>query len=64
MTVGCECSALSGRGLCVGLITSPEESYSHDCDHESSVMIRPWPTGGRGNLFFRSYILVIKSDGV
>ena len=27
MSVCCECSALSGRALCDGLITRPEESY-------------------------------------
>ena len=27
MSVTCECCVLSGRGLCVGIITSPEESY-------------------------------------
>jgi len=27
MSVCCECCVLSGRGLCVGLITRPEESY-------------------------------------
>jgi hypothetical protein len=27
MDVCCECSVLSGRGLCDGLITRPEESY-------------------------------------
>ena len=27
MFVPCECCVLSGRGLCVGLITCPEESY-------------------------------------
>jgi hypothetical protein len=27
MDVSCECSVLSGRGLCDGLITRPEESY-------------------------------------
>jgi hypothetical protein len=27
MSVSCECCVLSGRGLCVGLITCPEESY-------------------------------------
>jgi hypothetical protein len=26
MSVSCECRVLSGRGLCVGLITRPEES--------------------------------------
>jgi hypothetical protein len=48
----CECCVLSGRGLCVGLITRPEESYRVwcviVCDHESSVMGKPWPTGGGG----------------
>jgi hypothetical protein len=34
---------LSGRGLCVGLITRPEESYQV-C--EPSIMRRPWPTRG------------------
>jgi hypothetical protein len=27
----CECCVLSGRGLCVGLITRPEESYRLWC---------------------------------
>jgi len=27
MSVSFDCCVLSGRGLCVGLITSPEESY-------------------------------------
>jgi len=26
-SVSCECCVLSGSGLCVGLITRPEESY-------------------------------------
>jgi hypothetical protein len=30
---------LSGRGLCVGLITRPEQ-----CDREASTVRRPWPT--------------------
>jgi hypothetical protein len=41
---------LSGRGLCDGLITRPEESYRLwcvvVCDVETSWMRRPWPTGG------------------
>ena len=48
MSVCCECCVLSGRGLRVGLITRPEESYRvgvSECDHESSTMRRPWPTG-------------------
>jgi len=27
ISVSCECCVLSGRGLCVGLVTRPEESY-------------------------------------
>jgi len=32
MFVCCECCVLSGIGLCVGLITHPEESYRVWCD--------------------------------
>jgi len=50
MSVCCECCVLSGRGLCVGLIIRPEESYRLwcvvVCDLETSRMRRPWPTGG------------------
>jgi hypothetical protein len=48
MFVYCECCVLSGRGLCVGLITRPEESYRVwcICDREASIMRRPWPTRG------------------
>jgi hypothetical protein len=31
MSVFCECCVLSGRGLCDGLITRPEESYRVWC---------------------------------
>jgi len=31
MSVYCECCLLSGRGLCVGLITRPEESHRLWC---------------------------------
>jgi len=31
MTVSCRCCVLSGRGLCVELITRPEESYRLRC---------------------------------
>jgi hypothetical protein len=48
--VCCECCVLSGRGLCDGLITRPEESYRlwcvDMCDLETSWMRRPWHTGG------------------
>jgi len=47
------CCELSGRGLCVGLITRPEESYRlwvcvcvSGCDLEASTMMRPGPPGG------------------
>jgi hypothetical protein len=50
MSVSCEYCVLSGRGLCVGLITRPEESYRlwcvSECDREAWIMRRPWPTGG------------------
>jgi len=40
MSVCCECCVLSGRGLCDGLITRPEESYRLwrvvVCDQETS----------------------------
>jgi len=40
MFVCCECCVLSGRGLCDGLITPPEESYRLCrvvvCDQETS----------------------------
>jgi hypothetical protein len=39
---------LSGRGLCDGLITRPEESYRMWCvyDREASKMTRPRPIRG------------------
>jgi L-aminopeptidase/D-esterase-like protein len=50
MSVSCDCCVLSGRGLCVGLITRPEESPTEcgvsECDCEASIMRRPWHTGG------------------
>jgi len=51
ISVCCECCVLSGRGLCDGLITRPEKSYRLWCvlcDLETSIMIKPWPTGGCG----------------
>jgi hypothetical protein len=41
MSLSCEYCVLSGRGLCDGLVTRPEESYrlwcvSNVCDHETS----------------------------
>jgi hypothetical protein len=50
MDVCCECCALSGRGLCDGLIIRPEESYRlwHIvvCDQETSNTRRPKPATG------------------
>jgi hypothetical protein len=49
MFVCCECCVLSGRGLCDELITRSEESYwlwCVVCDLETSIMRRPWSTGG------------------
>jgi len=53
MFVCCECCVLSGRGLCDGLITRPEESHLLwrvvVCDLETSKMRRLKPaTGGCG----------------
>ena len=50
MFVCCECFVLSGRGLCDGLITRPEQSYRlwrvFVCDHETSKTRRLNPATG------------------
>src|SRR5215469_9564046 len=50
MFVFCECCVLSGRGLCDGLITRPEESYRLwcvvVCDQETSKTRRLKPANG------------------
>jgi len=50
MSVCCECCVLSGRGLCDGLITRPEESYRLwrvvVCDQETSKTRRLKPATG------------------
>jgi hypothetical protein len=50
MSVSYECCVLSGRGLCVGLITRPKESYQlwcvSECDRETSIKMRSCPTRG------------------
>jgi hypothetical protein len=48
MSVSCECCVLSGRGLCVGLITRPEVSYRVWC--VLSVIVKRWYWGGPGPL--------------
>jgi len=48
MSFCCECCVLSGRGLCVGLITRPEESYQVCCvwvwswSHDSEKALAHW----------------------
>jgi len=53
MFVCCECSVLSGRGLCDGLITRREESYRLwrvvVCDQEISKTRRLSPLSGCEN---------------
>ena len=46
ISVCCECCVLSGRGLCDGPTTRPEESYRVwcDCDIKTSTIRKPWPT--------------------
>jgi hypothetical protein len=50
MSVPSVCFVLSGRGLCVGPIPRPEESYRlwyvNVCDVETSRMRLPWPALG------------------
>ena len=51
LSVCCECIVMSGRCLCDGLITRPEESYRLlcvvVCDLGTSRKTRPWPALGR-----------------
>jgi len=62
MFVYCKCCVFSGRGLCDGLITRPEESCRLwrvvVCDLETSLMGRPWPPLGavtpKTNILFMS----------
>ena len=66
MFVCCECCVLSGRGLCDGLITRPEESYRLwcvvVCDLETSWIRKPRPNGGcrakRKKLYGEGYFLI------
>jgi hypothetical protein len=48
MSVCCECCVLSGRGLCDGLITRPEEPYRLWCVW--CVIVKPRKWGGPGPL--------------
>jgi hypothetical protein len=69
--VSCDCYVFSGRGLCNGLITRPEESYRLECvvvcDLETSSRIRrPWPVLGCSamgeknfpNIFNNNFVLI------
>ena len=47
--VSCEHCVFSGTGLCAGwslVQRSPTECHMPECDHEASIMRRPWPTRG------------------
>jgi hypothetical protein len=61
MSVCCECCVLSGRGLCYGLITRPEESYRvwcvWVCDREASIMRRSRPPRGCCDMEKNIYII-------
>ena len=49
MSVCCECSVLSVRGLCVRLITcseTPTECDVSECDRDASIMRRSCPSRG------------------
>ena len=63
MFVCYKCCVLSGRGLCDGLITRPEESYRLwcvvVCDQETSCMRRPWPALGRSAIGKKPFYLVV-----
>ena len=64
MFVCCECCVLSGRGLCVKLITRPEESYRLwcvvMCDLETSRKRRSWPTLGGGAVVPKTEQIALK----
>ena len=66
MFVCCECYVLSGRGLCDGLITRPEESYRLwrvvVCDQETSKTRRLKPTTGLWNYNHRVVTLGKQTD--
>ena len=59
MSACCECCVLSGRGLCDGPITRPEESFRRwcvvVCDLETSRMRRHWPALDRSTTKGKKY---------
>jgi hypothetical protein len=47
--LSCKCCVLSGKSVCVGMVTRPEEFYREwcvltECGHDTSAMRRPLPT--------------------
>ena len=72
-SVSCECCVLSGRGLCVGLITLTAESYRVwcACEREASVMRMSWHTRGccavenpgRGDASWQSLCMLVWGGG-
>jgi len=66
MFVCCKCCVLSGRGLCDGLITPPEESYRLCCvvvcDLETSRMSGPWPAWDGSATGKKKVLLRIKTN--
>jgi hypothetical protein len=66
MSVFCEYCVLSGRGLCVGYVTGPEEpphSGVSECDCEAWTMRRLWFTTGccimEKDLVYWSYAFIL-----
>ena len=59
MFVSCDCCVLSGRGLCDGLITSPEESYRLWCVFvcgnlmNEEAMARVWSQSHRKKIYLQ-----------
>jgi len=53
ISVFCECCVMSGRGLYVGLVTRPEESYRVClCSWSPLGAVAPWEVGGNWRISF------------
>jgi hypothetical protein len=64
MVAACECCVLSGGGLCVGLITLPEESYRvwvSECDRESLEVGGNDPKTGRKSVRL-AFLLSVRTE--